>query len=88
MATRASRVGGLSADTLAQLGVSSALPPEVMGVRRRRACRSWIKSGDTSLRFCSTAKALGIDYGGDRWPQCWTRRCRSWAILPFCKTRR
>ncbi len=62
------QVGGLSADTLAQLGVSlPALPPEVMGVLKAQGVSELqIKSGDSQLEILLDGeKALGIDYGGE-----------------------
>ncbi len=85
------QVGGLSADTLAQLGVSlPALPPEVMGVLKAQGVSGFRSRAVTaSLRFCSTVKRRwALTMAANRWPLCWTWRCRSWAILPFCKTRR
>ncbi len=62
------QVGGLSADTLAQLGVSlPALPPEVMGVLKAQGVSQLqIKSGESQLEILLDGeKALGIDYDGE-----------------------
>jgi len=59
------QVGGLSADTLAQLGVGlPALPPEVMGVLKAQGVSQLqVKSGDSQLEILLDGdKALGIDY--------------------------